>query len=86
MALVGLLVILSLLSSTTACRSPGWCCGRRLAGWGAFVILLALLAAGLWLIFRRLERLPVISAERLTGSVLLYLNLLAWAHLASGGG
>jgi len=87
MALVGLLVILSLLSehnSVPVAWVVLWV--RRLAGWGAFVIPLALLAAGLWLIFRRLERLPVISAERLTGSVLLYLNLLAWAHLASGGG
>ncbi len=87
LALVGLITLLSLLSSR---NSPltGWLVNTlyTVAGWGAFVLPLALLALGLWLILRNVDRLPMLSVERLTGVVLLFLALLTLMHFLSGGG
>jgi S-DNA-T family DNA segregation ATPase FtsK/SpoIIIE len=56
------------------------------AGWGTFVLPVALLVIGIWLVLRNIEKLPLLSAERMTGIILLYLNLLSWLHLFSAGG
>jgi DNA segregation ATPase FtsK/SpoIIIE, S-DNA-T family len=58
----------------------------RLAGWGAFILPLVLIGLGLWLIFRNVERLPLLSTERFVGLALLFFNLLTWLHLIAGGG
>lgn len=86
-ALIGFLTILGLLSSQHS-QVTGWWVNAitQVAGWGTFVLPLALLIVGLWLILRNLEELPILSAERLSGIVLLYLNLLTWLHLAGHGG
>lgn len=87
LALVGLLTVLSLLSAERSAVTGLWVNWlRQAAGWGAFALPLALIAAGLWLVFRRIERLPAPSAERVTGVVLLYLNLLGWIHFLANGG
>jgi S-DNA-T family DNA segregation ATPase FtsK/SpoIIIE len=87
LALVGLLTLLSLLSSSRSTITGAWVTIlSQVAGWGAFVLPLALLALGLWLVFRNVERLPAISGVRLAGIGLVYLNLLAWMHLLGGGG
>ncbi len=87
LALIGFLTLLSLLSSQRGTVTGAWIDAlSKAAGWGVWALPLALLAVGLWLVFRRIESLPQLSAERLTGVILLYLNLLAWLHLAAGGG
>jgi S-DNA-T family DNA segregation ATPase FtsK/SpoIIIE len=87
LALVGLLTLLSLLSSSRSTITGAWVTIlSQVAGWGAFVLPLALLALGLWLVFRNVERLPALSGVRLAGIGLVYLNLLAWMHLLGGGG
>ncbi len=58
---------------------------NQVTGWGTWILPLALIAIGLWLVFRNIERVPQLSTERLTGVLLLYLNLLAWLHLFAGG-
>ncbi len=86
MALIGLLLLLSLLSSSRGNVTGlliAWL--GDLAGWGSFILPIALIAIGLWLVFRNLEQLPRLSAERITGLVLLYLNLLTWLHVLSLG-
>jgi S-DNA-T family DNA segregation ATPase FtsK/SpoIIIE len=87
LALLGLLTLLSLLSGTRGSLT-GWWVGAlsRLAGWGVYVLPVGLILVGLWLILRNIDRLPPISTERLFGVILLYINLLAWAHLLAGGG
>ena len=48
---------------------------------GVFYILpLGLLVFGLWLVFRKIERIPPLSAERVVGSVILFLWLLTVLH------
>jgi len=55
------------------------------AGWGVYLIPALLILTGLWLVLRNLDRLPVLSPERFAGLSLLFLNLLSWIHLISGG-
>ena len=87
LALVGLLSLFALLSSQRSVVSGGWVTVLyRLAGWGAFVLPLGLLVLGLWLVLRNVDRLPVLSAERLVGIVLLFLTSSTWAHFLAGGG
>lgn len=87
LALSGLLMVLSLLSSQRS-AAIGWLVQAlyKLTGWGAFLLPLALIFLGLWLVFRHVSRLPRLSIERVTGLILLYLNLSGWLHLAAGGG
>ncbi len=87
LALVGLVTLLSLLSSSQGSFTGAWLdLILSIAGWGSFLLPIGLLLIGLWLVLRNVDRLPRISAERLSGAILLYLNLLGWAHLLSGGG
>lgn len=87
LALSGLLTLLSLLSPQRSELTDWWITTLfQIAGLGSFVLPLALMAVGLWLVFRHVERLPLLSAERLFGVLLVYLNLLTWLHLLSGGG
>lgn len=87
LALLGLLSLLSLLSGSNG-SVTGWWVNflQKAAGWGSFILPLALLGIGLWLVLRNIDRLPLLSAERVTGVLLLLVNLLAWLHLFSGGG
>ncbi len=87
LALLGLLTLLS-LASTQNGRLTGLWMGALywLAGWGAFILPVALIAIGLWLIFRKIEKLPTPSLTRMIGLVLLYLAFLTILHLMGGGG
>ncbi len=85
LALVGLLTLLSLLSSNHSDFTGWWVKSLSyLVGWSVFILPVALLAVGVWLILRHIERLPQVSLERLLGISLLYLNLLVWLHLING--
>ncbi|NMC54944.1 MAG: DNA translocase FtsK [Chloroflexi bacterium] len=87
LALLGLVTFLSLVSAERSAVTSGWI--NALAwvfGWGIYILPLVLVIYGLWLVFRNIERLPAFSAGKFTGSLLLLFNLLAWLHLASGGG
>jgi len=87
LSLIGFLTILSLLTSQRGTVTNWWIQSiSQVAGWGTFVLPLALLVVGIWLVLRNVERLPILSAERITGITLLYLNLLSWLHLFSPGG
>ncbi len=87
MALGGLLSLLSFISATQSQATSTLLRGMQaIAGWGGFMIPLALLLFGLWLVFRNVDRLPALSAERITGLFLFYLTVLAWMHLLGGGG
>lgn len=81
MSLAGLLVLLSMLSSTQSSFSGGVMTGLRLGlGWGSYLLPLALLLIGGWLVLRNFERIPRISLERALGVTLLAVNLLVLLH------
>ncbi len=87
LALIGFLTLLSLISSQRSTVTGWWIQSiSQVAGWGTFVLPLALLVVGIWLVLRNVERLPLLSTERIVGIILLYLNLLSWLHLFSEGG
>ena len=58
----------------------------QIAGWGGFIIPVGLTITGLYLLLRKVEHLPRLSGGRVTGIILLYLNLLTWFHFFDGGG
>jgi DNA segregation ATPase FtsK/SpoIIIE, S-DNA-T family len=81
MAVVGLLILLILFSAQRSeltgnmIRVLG-----QILGWGIYILPIALIGMGLWLILRRIEKLPPLSLERATGILLFFLWLLATMH------
>ena len=53
---------------------------NRSFGWGIYVLPIGLIVMGLWLIFRRIEKLPPLTLERGTGIIVFFLWLLAAMH------
>ena len=87
LVLTGLLTLLSLVSKQRGNVSGAWVTLiYRLTGWGTVILPVIIILVGLWLVFRNIEKLPLLSAERLAGIALLYLNVLTWIHLLAGGG
>ncbi len=81
LAFVGIIIILGLASAN---RSPiiGGAIKliSQIFGWGVYILPLGLLVFGLWLVFRKIERIPPLSLERAVGSVILFLWLLTVLH------
>lgn len=83
LALVGLLTVLSLISSRRSLLTGAWVdLLVRLVGWGAYLLPAGLLALGLWLILRHFERIPQVAIERILGMVVLFTSLLVALHFA----
>ncbi len=81
LGLVGLLTLISLASSTRSPLTGGWVSlVAKGSGWGMYILPLALIAVGGWLVLRHFERIPSVSVERLIGIILLFTNILAWLH------
>jgi S-DNA-T family DNA segregation ATPase FtsK/SpoIIIE len=76
------MLILSSAQRSTATEKMIGLLGQ-LFGWGLYVLPVALILMGLWLILRRIEKLPTLSLERATGIILLFLWLLAALHSAA---
>src|SRR5688572_1482658 len=81
MAVVGMVILLVLFSAQRSeltgniIRVLG-----QILGWGIYVLPIALIGMGLWLILRRIEKLPPLSLERATGFLLFFLWLLTMMH------
>jgi len=85
LALVGLLTLLSLFSVTTSSLTGSWRSMLGLAfGWGVYILPFALIILGVWLVARDVERLPLLSIERIIGILLLFVSLLVILHAFSG--
>jgi len=52
----------------------------RTFGWGMYILPFGLIVMGIWLIFRRIEKLPPLTLERATGIIILFLWILATMH------
>jgi S-DNA-T family DNA segregation ATPase FtsK/SpoIIIE len=84
--LMGTLTLISLFTQSSGSVTGWWVKNlAMLMGWGVYVLPLAMLIIGAWLLFRNLEHLPKLSAERTVGIVLFFLNMTAWFHLAIDG-
>ena len=81
MALAGMATLLILFSAQRSALTESF---MRLfsqsIGWGVYVLPIGLIVMGVWLILRRIEKLPSLSLERATGLVLFFLWLLAAMH------
>jgi S-DNA-T family DNA segregation ATPase FtsK/SpoIIIE len=89
----GLLIIVGLLSFVALfARKNGaltnWVAitTAKIAGLGGFIIPVGLIVLGVYLVMRKMDKLPHISGGRTAGIVLLYLNILTWFHFFEGGG
>jgi S-DNA-T family DNA segregation ATPase FtsK/SpoIIIE len=82
MVLLGILTLLSLISSNNGWLFGGWLAiiGKSF-GWGMYLLPLGLIALGLWLILRHFDQLPQLEPGRLIGLLLFYFILLGWLHL-----
>ncbi|HET6598090.1 MAG TPA: DNA translocase FtsK 4TM domain-containing protein [Anaerolineales bacterium] len=81
MAVVGILTVLILFSAQRSALT-GSLLGvfRWMLGWGMYILPVALIVMGTWLILRRIEKLPRLSLERATGIVLFFLWLVTLMH------
>ena len=85
--LIGILTLISLFTQSSGSITGWWVQNlSKLIGWGIYILPFALMIMGTWMLFRNMEKLPRLSAERSVGIVLLFLNLTAWFHLAIDGG
>ena len=89
LALAGILVLLTLMASARSALTGGFIrILSELLGWGIYVLPAGLIAFGLWLVLRKIERIPTLSLERAVGIILVYLwllTVLAAAYASSGG-
>jgi DNA segregation ATPase FtsK/SpoIIIE, S-DNA-T family len=85
MAIVGLLTILSLFSVNNSGVTGGWIkLLRQGFGWGVYVLPVALIVLGIWLVARNVDRLPQLTIERIIGILLLFIGLLVAFHSLDG--
>ncbi|MBW6465377.1 MAG: DNA translocase FtsK [Brevefilum sp.] len=85
--LVGTLTLISLFTQTSGSLTGWWVKNLSLVmGWGVYILPLALIIIGAWMLFRNVEHLPRLSPERTVGITLFFINLTAWFHLIIDGG
>ncbi len=83
-ALVGALTLLAVLSGAPGGLGAAWLGFLRGAvGWGVYIVPLALLALGLWLVLRHFERIPAMQLSRILGGLLLFVAVLVLLHWAT---
>jgi DNA segregation ATPase FtsK/SpoIIIE, S-DNA-T family len=81
MALAGISTLLILFSAQRSGLTESMMrLFSQAVGWGIYILPVGLIVMGLWLIFRRIEKLPPLSLERATGMILFFLWLLAAMH------
>ena len=85
MVLLGILTLLSALSTNNGSLTGAWISFlTNIFGWGAYVLPLALIAIGAWLILRNFESIPTVSVERIVGITFLFLTILILLHSFAG--
>ncbi len=87
LALGGIVIGLSLLSPTQGALTGGIILLFKFPfGNGVYVLWLALILFGGWLVLRKIERIPPVSIERVTGFLLLFLLIQTILHALTGDG
>lgn len=81
LSFVGLIILLGLISANRSAIVGGFIFFlAQLFGWGVYVLPIGLLVFGLWLVLRKIERIPPLSIERGVGSIILFFWLLTLLH------
>ncbi len=81
LAFIGIIILLGLISANRSALIGGFISFlAQLFGWGVYVLPLGLLIFGLWLVFRKIERIPPLSPERAIGSTILFFWFLTVLH------
>lgn len=81
LAFIGIIILLGLISANRSELIGGAIFFlSQIFGWGVYILPVGLLVFGLWLVFRKIERIPPLSLERVAGSVILFLLLLTVLH------
>ncbi|HEY5984320.1 MAG TPA: DNA translocase FtsK [Anaerolineales bacterium] len=79
--LAGVLILLGLLATSPSALTGGVIrLLGQLIGWGLYFLPAGLILFGLWLILRKIERIPAPSLERTVGTLLLFLWALTVMH------
>ncbi len=87
LALLGMVMGLTLLSSTQSAITGGLLAFFKFPfGNGIYVLWLALILFGGWLVLRKIERVPPVSVERVTGFLLLFLLIQTLLDALTGDG
>lgn len=83
---VGIVTLLGLIAPGAGAGSNAWVSLlQTIFGWGYFVVPLAMIAAGVYLVMQNFGAgRPRLDAERLLGGLLLYLALLVTLHASIG--
>ena len=85
LAIVGLLTLLSLFSANKSSLTGSWInILAQVFGWGVYILPVALLVLGVWLVARNVDRLPALNIERVIGMLLLFVGLLVAFHGLDG--
>jgi S-DNA-T family DNA segregation ATPase FtsK/SpoIIIE len=81
LAFLGIVILLGLISANRSELIGSFIFFlEEIFGWGTYMLPVGLLVFGLWLVFRKIERIPPLSLERAVGSILLFLWLLTVLH------
>ena len=81
LAFIGLIILLGLISANRSAIIGGVIFFlAQLFGWGVYILPIGLIIFGLWLVFRKIERVPPLTIERGVGSLLLFFWLLTLLH------
>ena len=81
LAFTGIIIILGLISSNRSAIIGGTIFFiSQIFGWGVYILPIGLLVFGLWLVFRKIERIPPLLIEHVAGSIVLFLWLLTTLH------
>ena len=84
---IGLLTLVSLFTRSTGSITGWWVTNLSIAmGWDVYLLPLALIGIGAWMLLRNMDKLPQLSAERVVGFLLFFINLSAWFHIFIDGG
>ena len=84
---IGLLTLVSLFTQANGSVTGWWVTNLSIAmGWDVYLLPLALIGIGAWMLLRNMDKLPQLSAERVVGFLLFFINLSAWFHLFIDGG
>lgn len=84
--LFGALTLISLFTQSRGSFSGWWVNNLSLlVGWGVYLLPLALLIMGTWVLLRNKENFPQLTAARTAGIILFFINLTTWFHMVING-
>ncbi len=84
--LIGVLTLISLFTQSAGSVTGWWVTNlSKAVGWNVYILPVALIGLGAWMLLRNLDRFPKPSIERVIGILLLFVNLATWFHLFIDG-